>query len=143
VDTYGIPTYQEANPTPVSIVTFPFMFGLMFGDMGHGSILAFFGLFLTMFNDKLKKSALKDLLPVRYFLLLLGLSSFYCGFMYNEFFAMPAQIFSSCYNIEDKQKWCLAADASDPTCNGKFYFERSNFECTYPMGVDPVWGIST
>ena len=89
VDTYGIPTYQEANPTPVSIVTFPFMFGMMFGDMGHGSILAFVGLFLTLGHDSLVKTGAKSFLPYRYFLLMMGLSSFYCGFMYNEFFAMP------------------------------------------------------
>lgn len=53
VDTYGIPNYQEANPTPISIVTFPFMFGMMFGDMGHGSILAMFATFLVLFNDRL------------------------------------------------------------------------------------------
>lgn len=119
------------------------MFGMMFGDMGHGSILAFFGIFLTVFNDKLKQSAFKDFLQVRYFLLLLGLSSFYCGFMYNEFFAMPAQIFSSCYKIMDKQKWCNASEANLAKCEGGYFFERENFECNYPMGVDPVWGLST
>lgn len=100
VDTYGIPSYQEANPTPISIVTFPFCFGVMFGDMGHGSILAFFGLFLVLGNDKLKGSFFKDFLPVRYFLFLLGLCSFYSGLMYNEFFAMPTNIFESCYKLD-------------------------------------------
>ena len=88
VDTYGVPSYQEANPTPVSIVTFPFLFGMMFGDVGHGSILALFGLFLTLMGPKLKGTAFAGFYPVRYFLLLMGLSSFYCGFMYNECFSM-------------------------------------------------------
>lgn len=39
VNLYGIPHYQEANPMIISLVTFPFLFGMMFGDMGHGSIL--------------------------------------------------------------------------------------------------------
>jgi V-type H+-transporting ATPase subunit a len=140
VDTYGIPTYQEANPTPVSIVTFPFMFGLMFGDMGHGSILAFFGLFLTLGANHLQKSSLKMLLPYRYFFLLLGMCSTYCGFMYNEFFAMPTELFSSCYDLNAKKQWSLAKDVTAKT--GNWYYDRKDFKCTYPMGVDPVWGLS-
>lgn len=39
VDTYGIPWYKEINPTILLQVYFPFMFGVMFGDVFHGSIL--------------------------------------------------------------------------------------------------------
>jgi len=56
VDTYGIPSYKEANPAIISIVTFPFLFGMMFGDLGHGSIMFSLGAFLVMMNDSLKKS---------------------------------------------------------------------------------------
>lgn len=140
VDTYGVPAYLEANPALLTIVTFPFFFGMMFGDMGHGSILAFFGLFLVMAAPQLQKTALKDLLKVRYFLLLMGCSSLYCGFMYNEFFAMPTQIFSSCYEVEDKKMW---PPATDPTGKGNYYYPRKDFGCNYPLGVDPVWGLAT
>lgn len=141
VDTYGIPQYQEANPTPISIITFPFCFGMMFGDMGHGSILAIFGLTLTLFTAQLSKVAvIKDLLPFRYFFLMMGLCSFYCGLMYNEFFAMPTQIFSSCYDLGNKDQWNIA---NDPTIKGNYYFKRYDFKCSYPFGVDPVWGLST
>ena len=58
VDTYGIPTYLEANPAVITIVTFPFFFGMMFGDMGHGSIIMILGLFLMIFNDKLKNGSM-------------------------------------------------------------------------------------
>ena len=53
VDTYGVPTYLEANPAVLSIATFPFFFGMMFGDMGHGSILFFIAAYLVLFNKKL------------------------------------------------------------------------------------------
>ena len=36
------------------MVTFPFLFGMMFGDMGHGSIILSIALVLVFFNDKLK-----------------------------------------------------------------------------------------
>jgi V-type H+-transporting ATPase subunit a len=29
VDTYGVPSYKEANPALLSMVLFPFMFGVM------------------------------------------------------------------------------------------------------------------
>ena len=35
VNTYGIPTYKEFNPAPLYIVTFGFLIGVMFGDVGH------------------------------------------------------------------------------------------------------------
>lgn len=34
-DTYGVPQYGEANPSLITLITFPFMFGMMFADWGH------------------------------------------------------------------------------------------------------------
>lgn len=36
VDTYGVPRYKELNPAVFTLVTFPFLFGVMYGDIGHG-----------------------------------------------------------------------------------------------------------
>jgi|TARA_B110001450_G_C17628033_1_gene484033 V-type H+-transporting ATPase subunit a len=101
VDTYGVPTYLEANPVPVSIASFPFLFGMMFGDMGHGSIYFFCGLVCVLFNNQLKGGAVDFILPYRYLMLLMGFFAVYCGFIYNEWFAIPAQIFPSCYMERD------------------------------------------
>jgi hypothetical protein len=38
VNTYGVPRYGEANPAVFSIITFPFLFGVMYGDVGHALI---------------------------------------------------------------------------------------------------------
>jgi len=54
VDTYGVPTYLEANPALISAVTFPWYFGMMFGDMGHGSILTIAGATLVFGNESFK-----------------------------------------------------------------------------------------
>ena len=41
---YGLPHYDELDPTPFMAISFPILFGLMFGDMGHGIILLVGGL---------------------------------------------------------------------------------------------------
>jgi V/A-type H+-transporting ATPase subunit I len=40
VNQYGIPAYGEVDPTPLFAVTFLLMFGMMFGDLGHGAVIA-------------------------------------------------------------------------------------------------------
>jgi len=39
VTTFGVPSYTEINPTPLVALTFLFMYGMMFGDVGHGLLL--------------------------------------------------------------------------------------------------------
>ena len=43
VTTYGKPRYEEVDPTILLAITFPLLFGAMFGDVGHGLILALLG----------------------------------------------------------------------------------------------------
>lgn len=48
VTTYGTPDYGELDPTPLLAVTFVIMFGMMFGDLGDGLVLALAGLILVL-----------------------------------------------------------------------------------------------
>ena len=128
VNTYGIPRYREINPGYFTIITFPFLFGVMFGDIGHGLILFLFSTYICLYNDKLSKgkSILKPLLFARYFLLIMGIFSIYCGFLYNEFLSIPID-FGSCYNIQNLKKY-----------NTTIKIEK----CNYKFGLDPIWYMS-
>jgi V/A-type H+/Na+-transporting ATPase subunit I len=44
----GVPKYNEIDPTPIIALVFPFFFGIMFGDVGHGIALLGFGIFLLL-----------------------------------------------------------------------------------------------
>jgi V-type H+-transporting ATPase subunit a len=46
VEAYGVARYQEVNPSVFTLITFPFLFGVMFGDVGHGTIMLIFSSFL-------------------------------------------------------------------------------------------------
>ena len=41
---YGLPKYQELEPTLFVAISYVLMFGMMFGDAGHGAVLAIGGL---------------------------------------------------------------------------------------------------
>jgi V-type H+-transporting ATPase subunit a len=52
VDTYGVPRYKEANPALFAAATFPFLYGVMYGDIGHGFCLFLLGLYLVISHGK-------------------------------------------------------------------------------------------
>src|SRR3972149_7395003 len=44
VTNYSIPQYGTVDPTPFVFVAYLTMFGLMFGDVGHGLVLSLLGI---------------------------------------------------------------------------------------------------
>ena len=124
VNTYSIPQYQEVNPSIFAIVTFPFLFGVMFGDIMHGALLIAFSTILC-FSERKPGTAMGELGKLRYVLLMMGFFSFYCGWIYNDFTSIPLKVIKdSCYNIPH-----------DPTKEPVTVKD----DCTYPFGVDPSW----
>lgn len=81
VNTYGVPRYGEVNPALYAIPIFPFLFGVMFGDIGHGGVLLCFAIWMT--RSETAKKMLPDIYAIRYLLLLMGIFSFYSGWIYN------------------------------------------------------------
>ncbi len=140
VNTYGVPRYQEANPALFSIVTFPFLFGVMFGDIGHGFLLFLFALYLCWNKETLikSKSLLAPALKARYLLLFMGFFAFYSGWLYNDFLSIPLNIFGTCYvNPQDELNSIGEKDSLIPK-----RAERIP-DCTYPFGLDPKWYVAS
>lgn len=61
VDAYGMARYREVNPGVFTIVTFPFLFGMMFGDVGHGIMLFIFAVYLCIKEDTFSKMKLNEM----------------------------------------------------------------------------------
>ena len=49
----SVARYQEANPAVYTVITFPFLFAVMFGDWGHGICLLLGALVLIARESKL------------------------------------------------------------------------------------------
>ncbi len=78
VHAYGIARYREVNPTVFTIITFPFLFAVMFGDVGHGLLMLFFGVYLVTSEKALGKQQLNEIFEMAFggmlhFVLLLAL----------------------------------------------------------------------
>ncbi|RLN18147.1 V-type proton ATPase subunit a3-like [Panicum miliaceum] len=132
VDAYGVAKYQEANPGVFTIVTFPFLFAVMFGDWGHGICLLLATLYLIIREKKLASQKLGDIMEMmfggRYVIFMMALFSIYTGLIYNEFFSVPFELFGK-----------SAYACRDPSCRDATTEGLVKVRGTYPFGVDPVW----
>lgn len=81
VEMFGLPSYTEIDPTPILAITFPLLFGLMFGDVGHGAILALAG-----FGMKSFKSGNKSYWNYGMILMYCGIAAVIFGFLYGSLF---------------------------------------------------------
>lgn len=93
VSAYGLPRYQELEPTLFVALSYVLMFGMMFGDAGHGAILAVGGL-IALFLGRTDK--VRD---VGLLILFAGLSSIAFGILYG-----------SCFGLESFKKYALWHD---------------------------------
>ena len=79
---YGTPAYSEIDPTPIIAITFPILFGLMFGDVGHGLVLIIAGL-IGAIKYRNREG---DIVNLCWIIFYCGWASFGVGFLYGEIF---------------------------------------------------------
>jgi V/A-type H+-transporting ATPase subunit I len=78
---YGLPAYNEIDPTIFVSITYAFIFGAMFGDIGQGLCLFVGGLLLYKF----KKMDLAAIISTA------GIFSTFFGFMFGSFFGFEME----------------------------------------------------
>lgn len=94
VNMYGVPCYDELDPTPFLSITYMALFGAMFGDLGQGFVLFLAGILLKRKN---KRSLISGILSR------LGVSSMVFGVLYGAVFGfedvIPALLIRPFNNI--------------------------------------------
>ncbi|KAM0756349.1 V0/A0 complex, 116-kDa subunit of ATPase [Meredithblackwellia eburnea MCA 4105] len=130
IDAYGVGAYQEINPGLFTTITFPFLFAVMFGDIGHGVIMAASAFALIMLESKFKKGTGSEIFDTfyfgRYIIFLMGLFAIFTGFMYNDIFSLSLNLAKSQF------RWPTDFKEGD-------LVEAIQTTNRYPFGLDPSW----
>uniref|UniRef100_A0A9J7Y8I5 V-type proton ATPase subunit a n=1 Tax=Cyprinus carpio carpio TaxID=630221 RepID=A0A9J7Y8I5_CYPCA len=149
VEAYGVGDYREASPAPYTIITFPFLFAVMFGDLGHGSVITLFALWMVLTEKDHKRrrpgnEIWMTFFDGRYIILMMGLFSIYTGLIYNDCFSKSLNIFGSAWSVKamfTQQEWTNETLQTnglltlDPNVSGVF-------SGPYPLGIDPIWNMA-
>ncbi|XP_022793413.1 V-type proton ATPase 116 kDa subunit a-like isoform X2 [Stylophora pistillata] len=150
VDAYGVANYQEVNPALFTIITFPFLFAIMFGDCGHGLIMFLFALWLVLNEKKLENykgggEMFETIFHGRYIILLMGVFAIYTGLIYNDCFSKSFNIFGTAWdlsvdwdNIREKLN-NTAVDKNEILVNPNGTYRG----VPYFFGIDPIWQLAT
>ncbi|TKS78690.1 V-type proton ATPase 116 kDa subunit a isoform 2 [Collichthys lucidus] len=150
VDAYGVGSYREVNPAPFTIITFPFLFAVMFGDLGHGVIMTLFAFWMVLYenNRKLKRTRNEiwnTFFEGRYIILMMGLFSIYTGLIYNDCFSKSLNIFGSGWSV--KAMFNAGVWKMDGIHGNHFLTLDPNvtgvFTGPYPLGIDPIWNLAS
>jgi V-type H+-transporting ATPase subunit a len=137
INAYGTAKYQEVNPGLPTIVTFPFLFAVMFGDFGHGFIM-FCAASAMIYWEKPLKKVRDELFSMayygRYIMLMMGIFSMYTGLIYNDVFSKSLSPFPSAWEWKIPEGWEEGGKPLDAQLgvNGTSTYR-------YPFGLDWRW----
>lgn len=138
VNTYGIPRYREANPALFTAATFPFLFGVMYGDIGHGLFLFCAGLYLLWNEEKNDKAKLDEMMggmhSGRYMIVMMGFFAVYAGLVYNDCFSLGLNLFGS--------RWTFGSDTPEEGDIAEMTGQYGDGDTVYPFGLDPMWHVA-
>ncbi|XP_045155383.1 V-type proton ATPase 116 kDa subunit a1 [Echinops telfairi] len=135
---------------PYTIITFPFLFAVMFGDFGHGILMTLFAMWMVLresriLSQKNENEMFSTVFSGRYIILLMGVFSIYTGLIYNDCFSKSLNIFGSSWSVRPmftKSNW------TEETLRGSSVLQLNPaipgvFGGPYPFGIDPIWNIAT
>ncbi|KAI6778786.1 uncharacterized protein J7T54_007439 [Emericellopsis cladophorae] len=133
VNAYGTATYREVNPAMPVIVTFPFLFAVMFGDFGHAIIMLSAAIAMIYWEKSLKKVTFELFAMIfygRYIALVMAVFSVFTGLIYNDVFSKSMTLFPSAWEWKKPDNWeegmMLTAELNDHGYR-------------YPFGMDFAW----
>ncbi|KAK1761054.1 V-type proton ATPase subunit A [Echria macrotheca] len=132
VNAYGTASYQEVNPAIPVIVTFPFLFAVMFGDFGHACIMLSAALAMIYWEKPLKKVTFELFAMIyygRYIALVMASFSIFTGLIYNDVFSKSMTLFKSQWYWEVPEGW----KAGQPVT------ANLTSDYRYPFGLDWRW----
>ncbi|XP_035253923.1 V-type proton ATPase 116 kDa subunit a1-like isoform X1 [Anguilla anguilla] len=151
VDAYGIGTYREMNPAPYTIITFPFLFAVMFGDLGHGLLMTCAALYLVLRESRLlaqknDNEMFSMVFSGRYIILLMGIFSVYTGIIYNDCFSKSLNVFGSGWSVRPMFR-SGEGNWSEGLLNTTRFLQldpavKGVFSGPYPLGIDPIWNLA-
>ncbi|KAM9698770.1 V-type proton ATPase 116 kDa subunit a 4 isoform 1-T2 [Dama dama] len=151
VDAYGIGSYREMNPAPYTIITFPFLFAVMFGDCGHGTVMFLAALWMVL-NEKhlLAQKSTNEIWNTffhgRYLILLMGIFSIYTGLIYNDCFSKSLNIFGSSWSVQPMFRngtWSMQVLKTNPLLQLDPAVPGVYSGNPYPFGIDPIWNLAS
>ncbi|MEM2553849.1 MAG: V-type ATPase 116kDa subunit family protein [Nitrososphaerota archaeon] len=91
---YGVPLSHEINPVMLMFITFPFVYGIMFADIGHASIMAIGGILLAIARRQMMRKGVRMdgilgmVISAGELLALCGAFGVFWGFIFGEIFGM-------------------------------------------------------
>jgi V-type H+-transporting ATPase subunit a len=129
IDSYGVGKYGEVNPGIYTIVTFPFLFAVMFGDFGHGTLMTLAACAMIYWERPLSRSKQDELFAMafygRYIMLMFGIFSMFTGLVYNDVFSKSFSPFDSAWKYDTE-----AGESVTGQPRGSY---------RYPFGMDWAW----